>query len=372
MGRSVKISVVVTAALLFHAVQAFVTVAPPPICGCMSQLPSSPRTRRFLPKLQYTVTEYLNNLQTTDLDTASDATLDEKIVDSDSLFDKEVNNDSEDNIIKAMSWGGGNRISKNMYRVSLPSTLLHELRTYANNMRITDFYRSLVIDGPPFNPGQEKLVTFQNQNWMVHRPKSHWKSNMHWLSPADETAHDDYLTILSAGGFDKVLKSIGEYFKLNGLSAYHLSFIGVSQCERGFIHTDVNNSGLAAFNLIIPLILVEGEGPELEILSDDETTTRYYQYEYNVASMIGDDALHATASCDYMAKGKMRICATVYVGDITTTNVRNLLMSLTQAYPPVGNAKHLLDRAGDHWSKTDVTKRLPEPVKNEIHDIFGV
>jgi len=60
----------------------------------------------------------------------------------------------------------------------------------------------------------------------------------------------------------------------------------------------------------------------------------------------------------------MRICATVYVGDITTTNVRNLLMSLTQAYPPVGNAKHLLDRAGDHWSKTDASKRLPVPVHN--------
>ncbi len=366
MGRSAKISAVVTAALVPNVVRAFVAVAPPPppICGCRSPLPSSPR--RVLPRLQYTVSDYLNNLQTSDHDTANDTTFDEVIVDSELVFDKEVNNDSEDDIIKAMSWGGGDRISKNMYRVALPSTLLHELRTYANKMGITDFYRSVVIDGPPYNPGQEKLVTFQKQNWMVHRPKSHWMSNMHWLSPADESAHNDYLTILSAGGFDKVLESIGSYFNLNGLSAYHLSFIGVSQCERGFIHTDVNDSGLAAFNLIIPLMLVEGEDPELEILSDDETKTRFYQYEYNVASMIGDDALHATASCDYVAKGEMRICATVYVGDITTTNVRNLLMSLTQAYPPVGNAKHLLDRAGNHWSKTDATKKLPEPdlVKN--------
>lgn len=333
---------VASTSLLPHAVWSFTSVVPP-ICSCRSPppllLPSSPR---ILPRLQYTVSDYLNNLHNTDTD-------------DDDTFDDTGDND----IITPMSWGGGNRISKNMYRVALPLTLLQELRMYANKMGITDFYRSLVVDGHPYNPGQEKSVTFQQQNWMVHRPKSHWKSNMHWLSPADETAHDDYLTILSAGGFDKVLESIGAYFNLNGLSAYHLSFIGVSQCERGFIHTDVNDSGVMAFNLIIPLMLVEGESPELEILSDDETMTRFYQYEYNVASMIGDDALHATASCDYMSKGEMRICATVYVGDITTANVRNLLMSLTQAYPPVGNAKHLLDRAGDHWCKTDVSKRLP-------------
>lgn len=353
-------SVVIAAssALLPHFVWSFASVVPP-ICSCRSPLPL-PSSPRILPRLQYSVSDYLNNLHNID----DDNKFDKGLIDSDA-FDKQLDGDTRYNdIITPMSWGGGNRISKNMYRVALPSTLLQELRTYANKMGITDFYRSLVIDGPPYNPGQEKSVTFQKQNWMVHRPKSHWRSNMHWLSPADETAHDNYLTILSAGGFDKVLESIGAYFNLNGLSAYHLSFIGVSQCERGFIHTDVNDSGVMAFNLIIPLMLVEGESPELEILSDDETMTRFYQYEYNVASMIGDDALHATASCDYISKGEMRICATVYVGDITTTNVRNLLMSLTQAYPPVGNAKHLLDRSGDHWSKTDVSKRLPVPVNS--------
>ncbi|KAL7495124.1 hypothetical protein ACHAWT_009253 [Skeletonema menzelii] len=356
MGRPASSSsskmVLLAALLLPHVVWAF--VAPPPTCGdgC-----SSCRSR-LLSRLQWTVSDYLNTLH---------------VITDDTVFDtptKQVNtnnfsgddDDDDDDIIKPMSWGGGNRISKNMYHVALPKALLQELRTYANDMGITDFYRGLIIDGPSYNPGQEKSVTFQQQNWMVHRPKSHWKSNMHWLSPADETAHDDYLTILSSGGFDQVLDSIGAYFNLDSLSAYHLSFIGVSQCERGFIHTDVNDSGVMAFNLIIPLMLVEGEGPELEILSDDETTTRYYQYEYNVASMIGDGALHATASCDYMSKGEMRLCATVYVGDIAATNVRNLLMSLTQAYPPVGNAKHLLDRAGDHWSKTDVSKRLPVPM----------
>ena len=64
------------------------------------------------------------------------------------------------------------------------------------------------------------------------RSKSHWKFNMHWTSPADEAAHDDYLQVLSARGFDKVLQEVGTYFELNAISAYHLLFIGVSHCKR--------------------------------------------------------------------------------------------------------------------------------------------
>mmetsp|Transcript_3895 Transcript_3895/g.8588 ORF Transcript_3895/g.8588 Transcript_3895/m.8588 type:complete len:345 (-) Transcript_3895:182-1216(-) len=260
-----------------------------------------------------------------------------------------------------MMWDGGQQYSENAFRVGLPPQLLGELLAYANRMGITDYYRGLVVEGKPFQPGQEAAVTFLDHNWMVHRPQSHWASNMHWISPADETAHNDYLQVLSAGGFDRVLERVGAYFDLKGLSAYHLSFIGVSHCEKGFIHADVNDSGRRAFNMIVPLILEE-EGPELEILSDDEATTRYYKYEYNVASMVGDSALHATASCDYRTKGSMRMAATVYIGDISRDNVNHLLLSLTQAYPPVGDAQHLLDRAGGHWSSTDPSKKLPLPI----------
>jgi hypothetical protein len=274
--------------------------------------------------------------------------------------------------VKQMAWRG-KFLSKNMFRVGLPRKLSEELLAYANRMGITDLYNDLVVEDRPYQPGEEKMVTFQQHNWMVHRPRSEWASNMHWASPADESAHDDYLRVLSAGGFDEVLEGVGNYFGLEGLCAYHLSFIGVSQCEKGLIHIDVDDSGGMAFNMIIPLIL-EKEGPELELLSDEETTegggrgrktkgiTSYYKYEPNVASMIGDNALHATAPCDYRKKGKMRIAATVYIGDITPANVQNILLSLTQAYPPVGNAKHLLDRAGSHWSKSDPSKKLPVSV----------
>ena len=290
--------------------------------------------------------------------------------------------------IEPMTWDG-RQISENAYRINLPLNLLKELRLYADRMGITDMYRALLVEGRPLPPGGERAVGFARDdvekegeggssyyyNWMIQRPKSHWKSNMHWTSPADEEAHDDYLRVLSAGGFDQVLQEVGTYFELDAMSAYHLSFIGVSHCEKGFIHADVNDSGRKAFNMIIPLLLQEedaedgsgsgsksGSHPtgELEILSDDETTTQFYKYEYNVASMVGDHALHATAACDYrQIDNGMRLAATVYIGDVTTENVNHLLMSLTQVYPPVGDAQHLLNRAGSHWSKTNPSKKLP-------------
>lgn len=281
-----------------------------------------------------------------------------------------------------MTWDG-QQLAENAFRVNLPPGLLQELRSYADRMGITDMYRQLVVEGRSLPAGGERAMEFSRGhnngdssssssfNWMVQRPKSHWKSNMHWASPADETAHDDYLRVLSKGGFDQVLQAVGDYFQLDAISAYHLSFIGVSHCEKGFIHADVNDSGRKAFNMIIPLLLQEQDASsttagELEILSDDETTTRFYKYEYNAASMVGDHALHATAACDYRyqenktEQGRgMRLAATVYIGDITPTNVNHLLMSLTQAYPPVGDAQHLLDRAGSHWSKSNPYKTLP-------------
>lgn len=80
------------------------------------------------------------------------------------------------------------------------------------------------------------------------------------------------------------------------------------------VHADVNDSGRKAFNMIIPLLLQEQDedkhhesssnnAGELEIHSDDEAIMRYYKYEYNAASMVGDHALHATAACDYRNRG---------------------------------------------------------------------
>lgn len=259
--------------------------------------------------------------------------------------------------ISPMAWEG-EILSENSFRVGMPTELVRELRSYADRMGIMDCYRDLLIDNNPLEPGSHFHAIFGSHRWLVQRPEQHWCSNMHWASPANESAHNDYLRALSAGGFDQVLESIGAYFGMDALSAYQLSFIGVSHCEKGFIHGDMHDSGKKAFNLIIPLMLESDTGPELEIMSDDEASVRYYKYRINTASMVGDDAWHATAACDYRLKRSMRLAATVYVGDINTGNVNQILMRLTQEYPP-NDAIDLLEMAGMHWSSSDAAVRLP-------------
>lgn len=92
------------------------------------------------------------------------------------------------------------------------------------------------------------------------------------------------------------------------------------------MHYDVMETGAKAYNVIIPLILANETGPELDLQSnhlvDDEgeLISGRYRYEYNVASMMGDDAYHATSAVDYRMNKSFRMAATVYIADINAEN----------------------------------------------------
>ena len=198
---------------------------------------------------------------------------------------------------------------------------------YCNKMGITQKFMDLLlassqdIDGAssshPLNPGMEEdIVMHRNRdltddsdvasgidglNWQVQRPPIFWNSNMHWISPSDEHSHNDYLKALSAAGFDEVLEAIGEHFELDGLACYHVTFIGVSYCERGYSHYDVRQTGKRAWNVIFPLLLASDmQVPELDLQQGSDEDNDYgvtsvdngpigrLKYQYNVATMMGD------------------------------------------------------------------------------------
>ena len=113
---------------------------------------------------------------------------------------------------------------------------------------------------------------------------------MHWLSPYDESTHQSYLQTLGAAGFDDLLKSIGESLGLDGLAAFHLSFIAVSHCSKGLVHIDVGNTGNKTFNVIIPLLLAEEPGPEQELVDGSNSKVGRILNSYDTALLVGDDA----------------------------------------------------------------------------------
>ena len=142
---------------------------------------------------------------------------------------------------------------------------------------------------------------------------------------------------------------------MDGLAAYHLTFIVVSHCEEGYVHHDTTNTGDKVFNVIIPLETVPDSPPEL-IIGDDQDGHRVgrLKYEENVAVMIGDDVMHATSECDYRnIPGAMRLAATVYIADINEDNVDTIAeTTLTQAFP-LPDAAWVMSQRARHWENSN-------------------
>ena len=224
-------------------------------------------------------------------------------------------------IIEPLRMPSGKPVTDHLYRIRLPSTLRRALLDLVGTTGILAEFQKVVQ-----NPGEMEhshRVKFNGEEWSVQRPPAHWNSNMHWISPAENAAQDTYLEALKRGGFDQVLDSIGQYFKMDGITAYHLTFIGVSECTHGYDHYDFINTDAKAYNLIIPLQLIPNSSPELDVWCDETEEWYNYQYEYDVGIMIGDLAAHATAEIKYEGETTtpMRVAATVYLADINENNV---------------------------------------------------
>ena len=259
------------------------------------------------------------------------------------------------------------------FRIGLPGRVRKVLLNYCNKMGITDILRHVTVDGNGLVPGTETHMELEGDDWYLQRPDANWRSNLHWFSPGAGPAHEHYLQALSVAGFDTVLKGVGEYLGMDGLVAFHVTFIAGSYSNRGYLHCDVQKTGAKVYNIIIPLLLANETGPELDLqswksdLADDQQIYRIgrCRYEYDVATMVGDGAIHATSACDYRYKQEMRMAATVYVADVNDINAANVMKHYTQAYPP-RNLDLLKSWIARHWKRGDPSRRLPRPSLDHI------
>ena len=259
------------------------------------------------------------------------------------------------------------------FRMGLDSKIRRVLLEYCDRMGITEMLRHVTVEGNGLEPGTDAHFELEGDDWFLQRPAASWRSNLHWLSPGAGPAHEHYLQALSVAGFDEVLKAIGEYLNMDGLVAFHVTFIAVSHSTKGYLHHDMDGTGRKMYNCIIPLILANETNPELDLqdlhpdLSEDDQEYRVgrYQYEYDVSGMMGDGAVHGTSAVDYRMNKEMRMAATVYITDVNEGNVDSLTNQYTQAYPP-SDRELLLSWRGRHWRKDDPSVKLPEPEPNHI------
>jgi hypothetical protein len=190
-------------------------------------------------------------------------------------------------------------VTPNAYRVGLGSQVREKLLEYCDKMGITELFHDVVINGNGLELGSGVEVELDGgKQWYIRAPGERWRADMHWLSPDDEESTQDWLEMLSAAGFDEILKGIGETLGLEGLVAFHGTFMGVSLSNKHYLHYDVRETGRKMFNIIIPLILANETGPEFDLQDSNGTSGDgnvemnfgRYRYEKDVAVMIGDFA----------------------------------------------------------------------------------
>ncbi len=273
-------------------------------------------------------------------------------------------------------------------RVGLPPDLIPTLKAYAKDMGLLDIMTNMLYDDP-LSPGEAKWFSFQspyqkdivaegsssdeirNFTWNVERPDKKWKSDMHWFNTADELSHEDGLRALAKGGFDQVLAAIGEKMGLDSLNVDSFGFVAVTNCDRGFVHTDWDGVDGRAFNFLVGIDSPENAGPEL-IVEGDRKGEIYYGS--NAGILVGDGTRHGTRECDHRAYRGVRITCSIYLSDVTRDNLEILAGDTTSIFPPTGEtaAEWVWTQRGRHWSKkggrslVDDVGRKPYNVEDEI------
>uniref|UniRef100_A0A7S2UPT8 Uncharacterized protein n=1 Tax=Attheya septentrionalis TaxID=420275 RepID=A0A7S2UPT8_9STRA len=245
----------------------------------------------------------------------------------------------------------------NAARVGLPTNLRDDMLAYCDRLGITDRFHELTGDNP-LEPDEKHVENFNGTNWSVWRPAGHWHSNIHWIDPQDDGAQQSFLSELGASGFDIILDAIGTYYGLDTITCHEVSFFALSySASNPYLHHDFHETGGKGFNVIFPLLLVEGSTPEVDIEDQNTLELHGVQYEYNAAVVLGDNAKHRSAPVEYTENGGMRLSVSVYFSDITEDNVDKFLSEYTPSVPELDHDS-LLAKRGLHWGGG---KHLPRP-----------
>ena len=173
----------------------------------------------------------------------------------------------------------------------------------------------------------------------------------------DEAARVSFLRALGTGGFDSLLEGLVNTFGLDSITCFHMSFMGISECDNSFTHADVYAVDGKGFNIIWPLLVVNGSQPELDIVSDDANIVLSVNYEYDVAYIMGDYGYHKTSPNSYEENGQMRIVLGSYCGQLDDSTAK-MFHHIYDGEDPAPFCGQFEPPYEIHWSKSG--DRLPK------------
>ena len=258
-------------------------------------------------------------------------------------------------------------LSEGAFKVKLPPTLTTTLLSYVMKRRIQEMCTDALFDQPLRSGNIDKSDPGSGFAFDIKSTPRKFNSNMVWISPANQATHNDLLKHLGSGGFGSVLEVLGSSLPnmLDSLTCYQLSFLAVSRCEKTLIHKDFSDMAYHAWNILIPLVLVDSPVStlgDLVLQSDDKMEELYLKYEHGVGIVLGDNALHGTAIMEYNNQ-QYRLMASVYVAKITCHVVQYIIHDITQPFPGRKASLLLEWSSAPHWSRADGTKLQSLPIE---------
>lgn len=260
------------------------------------------------------------------------------------------------------------------FQVGIGDEMRKKLLDFCNYKGITEMLEHVTAGGNGLEPSGEFKVFVEDDSYVLQRPSYNWNSDLHWLTIYDDELHDEWMEALSAVGFDEVLKGIGESLGLDGLFAFSSTFVAASIGGKGFLHDDVANTDGKTYNIIIPLLSTANETqPQFLDIQDSTRTVEgsnelmvgRYEYQPDVAVLVGDSVKHATSALDYRENNGFRMAATILVTDANSDNIDRVADNESGHYAAI-DAGWILENAGSHWKAGDPSKTLPKPRENHF------
>ena len=185
--------------------------------------------------------------------------------------------------MQPLVWKHNGKPVADAYRVGLPANFSQKVLQYSQELGIMDKFEEVLYQNPMES---DDWYVFDakgenNGEWFVQRFMSTvWNFNMHYIAMWSEAARKSFLRAMYKAGFQTALEAIGREFGLESLTCFHGSFMGISEADSSFTHTDIYATGGLGFNIIFPTVTVPDSDPELDIQSTDPNIVIRLNYEH--------------------------------------------------------------------------------------------
>ena len=249
-----------------------------------------------------------------------------------------------------MTWAhNGKALSpKYGYLVGLEKGFSDRFLEYSERTGVIELYRKLLTEQEGFRLESDEFTTYktgalvanttdasaEEMEFFAQKYKAHeYRFNMHFVAAWNEAARKSVIEGLGDAGFDLAIKGIGDRFGYDNITCFHASYMGMTHCDKAKPHSDIYSTNDKSWNIVFPLITVEGTDPELNIMAEDMNTVVGVHYLKDIGYAMGDFGFHQTRPSNYFdpaesegeeSAAPIRVVFGAYCSQVDETNIAML------------------------------------------------